>query len=221
MVSPSVLSQTTAQSQRTDNHQDLEPAISGQIMDLHYNKHHQTYITNLNNALKQQAEATSSSNLVQHLVLQQAIKFNAGGHVNHTLFWESMTPPLSAKAGPEGKLADAITARWDSLDNFKSAFEAVALGLQGSGWTWLVKDAESGNLELITSKDQDVVPAGKIPVLGLDMWEHAYYLQYFNNKKSYVQGWWAVVNWKVAEKRFEAGGLGDVYGSLAGLSSKL
>lgn len=190
-------------------------------MDLHYNRHHQTYITNLNNALNQQAEATSSSNLVQHLALQQAIKFNAGGHINHTLFWESMTPPSSAKHTPDAKLADAINIRWGSLESFKSAFGAVALGLQGSGWTWLAKDSESGNLELLTSKDQDVVPAGKIPLLGLDMWEHAYYLQYFNNKKSYVEGWWAIVNWTVAEKRFSAGGLGDVYGNLAGLSSKL
>lgn len=190
-------------------------------MDLHYNKHHQTYITNLNNALKAQAEATSSSNLVQHLSLQQAIKFNAGGHVNHTLSWESMTPLSSAKSVPEGAVADAINVRWGNLDSFKSAFEAVALGLQGSGWIWLVKDSESGNLELLTSKDQDVVPVGKIPVLGLDMWEHAYYLQYFNNKKSYVQGWWGIVNWSIAEKRYEAGGVEDVYGSLAGLSSKL
>ncbi|KAK5100249.1 hypothetical protein LTR70_001763 [Exophiala xenobiotica] len=158
-----------------------------------------------------QAEATSSSNLVHHLTHQQAIKFNAGGHMNRTLFWESMTPASSAKAGPEGKLADAINARWGNIDSFKAAFEAVALSLQGNGSTWLVKDPEISILEFMTSKDQDVVPAGKIPMLGLDMWQHAYYLQYFNNKKSYAQRWLAVVDWTAAEKRFQAGDLGDVY----------
>lgn len=189
-------------------------------MDLHYNKHHQTYITNLNNALKTDSEASSNGNLVKHLELQQAIKFNAGGHINHTLFWESMTPASSATGQPSGALADSIKQRWEDFDSFKAAFEGVALSLQGSGWTWLVRDAGSNALELTTSKDQDVVPAGKIPVLGLDMWEHAYYLQYFNNKKSYISGWWSIVNWDVAEKRFN-GGLQEVYGGLAGLSPKL
>lgn len=149
----------------TDTNQDLEPANSGQIMDLHYNKHHQTYTTNLNDALKQQADATSSSNLVQHLFLQHAIKFNAGGRTNHILSWESMTPASSAKAGPDDMLADAVNAHWSNIDSSKAAFEAVTLGLQGSGWTWLVKNPESSNIGLTTSKDQDVVLAGKIPVL--------------------------------------------------------
>lgn len=200
--------------------QDLEPAISGQIMDLHYNKHHQTYVTNLNNALKQSIEATGSGNLVRHLELQQAIKFNAGGHVNHTIFWENLTPPSNTSGQPQGAFSDAINKRWNDLDSFKAAFETVALGLQGSGWTWLVKDSDSGALEIITSKDQDVVPAKKTPIIGLDMWEHAYYLQYFNNKKSYVQGIWSVINWKVAEKRF-SGGPKDIYGELVGLTSKI
>lgn len=151
----------------TDLPQDLEPAISGQIMDLHYNKHHQTYITNLNNALKTNAQASSDGNLVRHLELQQAIKFNAGGHVNHTLFWENLTPPSSSKEADAPDLQKAIQQRFK---DFKADFEAVALGLQGSGWVWLVKDGSSGILDIITSKDQDIVPNGKIPIIGLDMW---------------------------------------------------
>lgn len=189
-------------------------------MDLHYNRHHQTYITNLNNALKQSVEATASGNLVKHLELQQAIKFNAGGHVNHTLFWENLTPPQKARGKPNGVLAKAINERWRDLDSFKAAFESIALGLQGSGWTWLVKDSDSSALEIITSKDQDVVPTNKIPIIGLDMWEHAYYLQYFNNKKSYVQGIWSVIDWEVGEKRLN-GDPKDIYGELVGLTSKI
>lgn len=187
-------------------------------MDPHYNKHHQKYITNLNNALKAQAEATSCGNLVQQVALQQAIKFNAGGHINHTLFWESMTTQSKADGPASSNLEAAIKNRWKSLDDFRAAFESVALGIQGSGWAWLVKDIGSGALELTTSKDQDLVPASKLPLLGLDMWEHAYYLQYFNNKKSYVQGWWAVVNWELVYRRYE-GDVSVIYGELAGLAS--
>lgn len=136
-------------------------------MDLHYNKHHQTYITNLNNALKTNAQASTDGNLVKHLELQQAIKFNAGGHVNHTLFWENLTPPSSSKEADAPNLHKAIQQRFK---DFKADFEAVALGLQGSGWVWLVKDSSSGILDLITSKDQDIVPNGKVPIIGLDMW---------------------------------------------------
>lgn len=189
-------------------------------MDLHYNKHHQTYITSLNNALKQNNDAIARGDLVKQLELQQLIKFHAGGHVNHTLFWQNLTPPTHATGSPDGALGKAIQERWQSLDGFKGAFEAVALGLQGSGWVWLVKDKETNSLDIITSKDQDIVPAPKLPIVGLDMWEHAYYLQYLNNKKSYVAGIWSVINWTTAENRF-AGSSKDVFGDLVGLVPNL
>ncbi|KAI1627505.1 Fe-Mn family superoxide dismutase [Exophiala viscosa] len=177
----------------------LEPSISGQIMDLHYNKHHQTYITNLNKAPKETAEALSNGNLVKQLELQSAIKFNAGGHVNHTLFWENLSP---------------------SFENFQTTLETTALAIQGSGWVWLVKNELGGRLEITTSKDQDLPVPGNLAVLGIDMWEHAYYLQYWNNKKECLNNIWAVLNWNAAGKRY----LGDrraIYGDLAGLASRL
>ncbi|KIX07361.1 uncharacterized protein Z518_02014 [Rhinocladiella mackenziei CBS 650.93] len=203
----------------------LEPSISGQIMDLHYNRHHQTYITNLNNALTVHAEALSSSNLLKQLELQPAIKFNAGGHINHTLFWENLSPASTgdanlASAAPQ--LHQGILQRWGSVETFKTTLEATALAIQGSGWVWLVKSqANNGSvLEITTSKDQDLPPPGKMALLGIDMWEHAYYLQYWNNKKEYVSKIWDVLNWKTAEKRY----LGDaavIYGNLVGLASRL
>ncbi|EHY59432.1 hypothetical protein HRR83_001295 [Exophiala dermatitidis] len=203
----------------------LEPAISGQIMDLHYNKHHQTYITNLNNALAAQAEAFQSKNLLKQIELQPAIRFNAGGHINHTLFWQSLSPASSGDSNIQavaGSLHSAIVKKWGSFDNFKAKFEATALAIQGSGWAWLVKDTENSGtqLEITTSKDQDLPPGGKQIVLGVDMWEHAYYLQYYNNKKEYVSKIWSVINWKVAEKRFQ-GDAKTIYGELIGLASKL
>ncbi|EXJ57176.1 hypothetical protein A1O7_07523 [Cladophialophora yegresii CBS 114405] len=201
----------------------LEPSISGQIMDLHYNRHHRTYIANLNAALGAQAEAASSNDLVKQLELQAAINFNAGGHINHSLFWESLAPASSGCnniAAVAPTLNDAITKRWGSFDSFKTAFEASALAIQGSGWQWLVQDAQTKWLELTTSKDQDLPKGGKGVVLGVDMWEHAYYLQYFNNKKEYLTKIWDVINWPTAEKRYK-GDPRAVFGSLAGLASHL
>lgn len=202
----------------------MEPAISGQIMDLHYNRHHQAYITNLNNALSAQAEAFSGSNLLKQLELQSAIRFNAGGHVNHTLFWETLSPKSTgdsdiSKSAPQ--LLQAIEQRWKSFENFKSVLETTALAIQGSGWVWLVKDKDSNAIEITTSKDQEIPPPpGKLVLMGVDMWEHAYYLQYYNNKKQYLTNIWDVINWKTAEKRYQ-GDARSIYGELAGLASHL
>ncbi|EXJ70006.1 Fe-Mn family superoxide dismutase [Cladophialophora psammophila CBS 110553] len=201
----------------------LEPSISGQIMDLHYNRHHRTYITNLNAALGAQAEATSSNNRVKQLELQAAINFNAGGHINHTLFWESLAPASSGNnnlSAVAPTLSDAITKRWGSFDSFQAAFESSALAIQGSGWQWLVQDPQTKGLELTTSKDQDLPKGGKGIVLGVDMWEHAYYIQYFNNKKEYLTRIWDVINWQTAEKRYK-GDPRAAFGSLAGLAGHL
>ena len=191
-------------------------------MDLHFNKHHQTYITNLNNALTSQAEATSSCNLLKLLELQPAIKFNAGGHINHTLFWEVLAPKSSLNTHPSSSapnLHQRITQRWGSVDAFRSLLESAALDIQGSGWAWLVKTPD-GFLEITTSKDQDLPGPGKLAIIGIDMWEHAYYLQYWNNKKEYLNKIWDVMNWTVAEKRY-LGDAATIYGELNGLASRL
>lgn len=157
--------------------QALEPSISAQIMELHHSKHHQTYVTNLNNAVKSYAAATASNDIASQIALQNVIKFNGGGHINHALFWENLTPATSAEANPQAAatLMAAIAKTWGSFDEFKAAFTKALLGIQGSGWGWLVKD--SYGLRIITTKDQDPVVGGEVPVFGVDMWEHAYYLQ--------------------------------------------
>ncbi|OAA59519.1 cytosol Mn-superoxide dismutase [Akanthomyces lecanii RCEF 1005] len=189
----------------------LEPSISKQIMELHHSKHHQAYVTNLNAALK----SYGGADVAGQIALQQAIKFNGGGHINHSLFWENLAPtgqPETDFASAAPKLAAEVAKTWGSVDDFKKAFAAALLGLQGSGWGWLVKDATHG-LRIITTKDQDPVVGAEIPVFGVDMWEHAYYLQYLNGKAAYIENIWKVINWKTAERRF-VGGREDVFKAL-------
>jgi Fe-Mn family superoxide dismutase len=151
-------------------------------MELHHSKHHQTYITNLNAALKTQAEAVHTADITTQVSLQATIKFNAGGHINHSLFWQNLAPfsSIESKTSAAPQLVKQIKATWGDEDNFREAFKAALLGIQGSGWGWLVK-VETGSeqrLSIITTKDQDpVVGKGEVPVFGVDMWEHAYYLQ--------------------------------------------
>ncbi|KAF4967468.1 hypothetical protein FSARC_4991 [Fusarium sarcochroum] len=180
----------------------LEPSISAQIMELHHGKHHQTYVTNLNAALKNYASATSSNDIAGQIALQSAIKFNGGGHINHSLFWENLSPSSSPDSKPDSAptLSAEISKTWGSIEAFQDAFKKTLLGLQGSGWGWLVKDAQG--LRIVTTKDQDPVVGGEVPIFGVDMWEHAYYLQYLNGKAAYVDNIWNVINWKTAEARF-------------------
>ncbi|PKS12425.1 hypothetical protein jhhlp_000631 [Lomentospora prolificans] len=181
----------------------LEPSISAQIMELHHSKHHQTYITNLNAALQTYSSATSSSDIPARIALQAAIRFNGGGHINHTLFWENLAPARSpeAKVDAAPALSAEISKVWGSFEGFKKEFSAALLGIQGSGWGWLVKDKQ-GRLSIVTTKDQDPVVGGEVPIFGVDMWEHAYYLQYLNGKAAYVENIWKVINWNTCEKRF-------------------
>jgi superoxide dismutase, Fe-Mn family len=150
-------------------------------MELHHKKHHQTYINNLNAALSAQVTATQTNDVHILISLQQKIKFNGGGHINHSLFWKNLTPPGTpgndlTSAAPS--LREAIVSRWGSHEAFVKAFSSELLGLQGSGWGWLVsKGGPRGLLEIVTTKDQDPVAATDVPVFGVDMWEHAYYLQ--------------------------------------------
>lgn len=199
-------------------------------MTLHHSKHHQTYITNLNAALASSAAATQSGNLVEAASYLSAIRFNGGGHINHSLFWEGLAPAGSAEAAdPRGaapELTRAIEERWGSLDVFRAEFAKALLGIQGSGWGWLVRDGGSGSgsgsaagLRIVTLANQEaVVETGvAVPLLGVDMWEHAYYLQYLNGKAAYVENVWSVINWKTAEARF----LGKREDVFAGLRASL
>ena len=174
-------------------------------MELHHQKHHQTYITNLNKALEASASALSRGDLQDSQAQISAIRFNGGGHINHSLFWEGLAPASLPDAQIDAsapKLGAAIASTWGSIDAFRAAFSAALLGIQGSGWGWLVKEAGTGQLRIITLANQEAVVVGDIPLLGVDMWEHAYYLQYLNGKAAYVENIWKVINWKTAETRF-------------------
>eukprot|EP00877_Chromochloris_zofingiensis_P001104 jgi/Chrzof1/10995/Cz05g19280.t1 len=183
----------------------LEPYISGEIMQLHHAKHHQTYVTNLNKALEQYAEADNNKDLQKMITLQSAINFNGGGHVNHDIFWTNLTPNKEFKP-PSGELKSAIEARWKSLDNFISTFNTKTAAVQGSGWGWLGYNKESGALEIQTTSNQDPLAASKglVPLLGVDVWEHAYYLQYKNVRPDYLKAIWNVVNWQNVGDRLAA-----------------
>ncbi|KAI6091016.1 superoxide dismutase [Hypoxylon rubiginosum] len=193
----------------------LEPSISKQIMELHHQKHHQTYITNLNKALEVSAKAQSEGKLQDAAAQLGAIRFNGGGHINHSLFWEGLAPASSgdAKLSAAPKLSKAIENTWGSFETFQKTFNAALLGIQGSGWGWLVKEAVTGQLRIVTLANQEAVVVGDTPLFGVDMWEHAYYLQYLNGKAAYVDNIWKVINWKTAETRF-AGSRDDAFKSL-------
>ncbi|KAL6717632.1 Superoxide dismutase [Mn], mitochondrial [Lecanora helva] len=185
----------------------LEPSISGQIMELHHSKHHATYVNSYNNFTDQLASATSSGFPAAQISLQPLINFHGGGHINHSLFWENLAPK-SAGGGeppnPNGKLGKAIAGAFEGgVEGLKKVMNAKLAGIQGSGWAWLVVDTETGALGVRTYANQDPVVGQFKPLLGIDAWEHAYYLQYQNRKAEYFNAIWDVINWKAAEKRFE------------------
>ena len=183
----------------------LEPQIDARTMEIHHTKHHQTYITNLNGALdKHEAlKAKSLEDLIRNINdvpedIRVAVRNNGGGHLNHSMFWEIMAPATGQQ--PEGALLEAINGTFGSVDAFKEKFDAAAKTRFGSGWAWLVVNADK-QLEVISTPNQDnPLMDGLVPVLGLDVWEHAYYLNYQNRRPDYIQSWFDVVNWsKVAE----------------------
>ncbi|KAL3713689.1 hypothetical protein TMatcc_002393 [Talaromyces marneffei ATCC 18224] len=199
----------------------LEPIISAQIMTLHHSKHHQTYINNLNAALSAQEAATVSNDISALPAIKQKIKFNGGGHINHSLLWRNLAPVGSAETDINAvapTVKAAIEAKWGSISKFIEGFKQTLLGIQGSGWGWLIAkqdpaEMNSKTLDIVTSKDQDAVVTcddSVVPLVGVDMWEHAYYLQYLNNKAGYVTEIWKIINWKVAEERFARGVQGEV-----------
>jgi Fe-Mn family superoxide dismutase len=152
------------------------------------------------------ATAQKSNDIPTQIQLQPAIKFHGGGHINHSLFWQNLAPPNSAEANPTAmpKLSAAIAQAFGDLESFQKRFNATLLAIQGSGWGWLVRfENENGRLGIVATKDQDpIVGVGEIPIFGVDMWEHAYYLQYLNGKAAYVESIWSVINWKTAEERY-------------------
>jgi superoxide dismutase, Fe-Mn family len=180
----------------------LEPHVSGEIMELHHSKHHATYVKGANTALEQMAEARASGQLGTVNLLAKNLAFNLGGHVNHSVFWPNMSPDGGDK--PDGELAAAIDEFFGSFDGFRAQFTAHALGIQGSGWSILAWDALGRRLVLEQVYDhQGNLAPGTIPLLLLDMWEHAFYLQYRNVKPDYVEAWWNVANWTDVARRFE------------------
>jgi Fe-Mn family superoxide dismutase len=188
----------------------LEPTIDKMTMEIHHGKHHNAYVTNLNKALEGHS-ALASKGVEELLVnncaavpenIRTVVRNNAGGHVNHTMFWQIMAP--KAGGAPKGKLADAIKSTFGSFDTFKEKLTAAGMGRFGSGWAWLV--AHGGKLDIISTANQDSpVMEGQYPVMGVDVWEHAYYLKYQNRRNEYLAAWWNVVNWGEIEKRFAAG----------------
>jgi Fe-Mn family superoxide dismutase len=185
----------------------LEPYIDTETMHLHHDKHHQAYVNNLNAALKDHEFANLPVDEVVRRLnevpesARTAVRNNGGGHANHTLFWELMTPGGSKE--PSGALAQAINAKFGSFDAFKAAFNDAGVKRFGSGWAWLILD-KSGNLAITSTANQDnPLTDGNFPVLGNDVWEHAYYLKYQNRRPEYLGAWWNVVNWDVVAKRYE------------------
>jgi superoxide dismutase, Fe-Mn family len=187
----------------------LEPHIEKMTMEIHHGKHHNAYVTNLNKALESVPDLASKS--IEALLanncaavpenIRTAVRNNGGGHSNHAMFWTIMGP---GKGGPPvGNLARAITGTFGSFDSFKEKFNAAATGRFGSGWAWLVKSGDKVDITSTPNQDSPIME-GKFPVMGLDVWEHAYYLKYQNRRPDYIAAWWNVVNWEAVESRFNS-----------------
>lgn len=184
----------------------LQPYVSEEIMRLHHQKHHQTYVDTLNTAMEEAPEPLQGLPIEELLgrlhelpdAIRTTVRNNGGGHYNHTLFWQCMTPGGSQL---EGDLRGALEAAYDSINDFKKEFAAKAKGVFGSGWVWLMPD-----LSIVTSPNQDspVMDAKAAPLLGLDVWEHAYYLDYKNVRPDYIDAWWQVVDWNAVAQRYAA-----------------
>lgn len=186
----------------------LEPHIDQQTMEIHYGKHHQTYVNNLNAALEGKAELQEKDleSLLKNLnevpeAIQGAVRNNGGGHLNHTLFWEVIAP--AGNVAPSSELGAAIEKAFGSFDSFKAEFTKAALTRFGSGWAWLVVN-EQGALEVTSTPNQDnPIMEGKVAILGLDVWEHAYYLNYQNRRPDYIESFFKIINWDAVSSKFE------------------
>ena len=204
----------------------LEPYIDARTMEIHHDKHHQTYVDNLNNALESlksenvdrydtirekvsESETAGLEFILQNLdmlpsSIQTAVRNNGGGHLNHSFFWQTLASEASTQKQPTGDLLRAVEAKFGDFEGFKAEFKAAALARFGSGWAWLVKSVD-GELEIVSTPNQDSpISDGLTPIIGLDVWEHAYYLGYQNRRAEYVDAFWSVLDWKQAEENFNA-----------------
>ena len=187
----------------------LEPHLDAQTMEIHHGKHHAAYVANLNKALAGKADLENKpiEELIRNMDaipadIRGPVRNNGGGHANHSMFWKIIGP--KAGGAPSGKLAEDITATFGGFDKFKEQFEAGGLGRFGSGWVWLIVN-KAGKLEIVSTPNQDSpIMDGNRPVLGCDVWEHAYYLRYQNRRADYLKAWWNVVNWAEVAKYYEA-----------------
>jgi Fe-Mn family superoxide dismutase len=184
----------------------LEPHIDARTMEIHHGKHHNAYVTNLNNAIAgTDAEKLGIEEICRNISkYPAAVRNNGGGHYNHSLFWQIMGPAGAGK--PSGAVADAISSAFGTFDEFKTKFAAAGVGRFGSGWAWLVKDS-MGKLQIGSTPNQDnplmdIAEIKGTPILGCDVWEHAYYLHYQNRRPDYINAWWNVVNWEEVNRRF-------------------
>lgn len=190
-------------------HDALEPHVDKRTMEIHHGKHHAAYVTNVNKALesvpdlagKSLEELLANNCAIVPEAIRTAVRNNGGGHHNHSLFWQIMGPKEGG--APTGNVAKAINDAFGSFDNFKEKFAAAAMGRFGSGWAWLVKTGGKVDIQSTANQDSPLME-GKFPVMGLDVWEHAYYLNYQNRRADYIGAWWNVVNWKVIEERFNS-----------------
>ncbi|XP_036727501.1 superoxide dismutase [Mn], mitochondrial isoform X2 [Balaenoptera musculus] len=174
-------------------------------MQLHHSKHHAAYVNNLNIAEEKYRDALEKGDVTAQVALQPAIKFNGGGHINHSIFWTNLSP--NGGGEPEGELLEAIKRDFGSFKNFKEKLTAVSVGVQGSGWGWLGFSKEQGRLQIAACSNQDPLQGttGLIPLLGIDVWEHAYYLQYKNVRPDYLKAIWNVISWENVTARYMAG----------------
>jgi Fe-Mn family superoxide dismutase len=179
----------------------LEPTISADIMQIHHSKHHATYVANLNVAEEKLKEATGKGDVSAIVSLGGALKFNGGGHINHSIFWQNLSPKGGGE--PSGDLAAAIKKDFGSFENFKTRLSTASVGIQGSGWGWLGFNKTTKTLEIATCANQDPLEAttGLVPLFGIDVWEHAYYLQYKNVRADYVKNIFNIANWNDVAQR--------------------
>jgi superoxide dismutase, Fe-Mn family len=177
----------------------LEPHISGRIMELHHDKHHAAYVAGANAAVDALAEARASGDLGAVNLHEKNLAFHLGGHVNHTIFWNNLSPDGGGE--PEGELAQAIDDAFGSFGDFREKMKEAGVNQFGSGWAWLVHDG-SGLAVVSTPNQDNPITDGKAPLLGVDVWEHAYYLKYQNKRPDYIDAWWNTVNWAAVEKRY-------------------
>merc|ERR1712087_400243 len=210
LLRPVATSSTTSKAKHTlpdltYDYNALEPVISAEIMQLHHSKHHQTYVNMYNVAEEKLADAVSKGDASSIIGLQGALKFNGGGHINHSIFWQNLCP-TSDSGEPSPALMTAIERDFGSLDSLKEKLSASTVAVQGSGWGWLGFNKAANKLQIAACASQDPLEAttGLVPLFGIDVWEHAYYLQYKNVRPDYVKAIWQVANWKDVAARLQA-----------------